>query len=151
MEQRLTIQRMSKYQSDIKTISSSEEVVFGLLTDLNNLGKLNLNKQDNSKLKILKYSSDSCLLELDPIGRVGFSIIEKTSFNTIKFVSSELPFVVNVWVQLKEVEENVTKLKLTLAAELPSMIKLMFNKKLEKGINLLADFFEKSLNTELQK
>lgn len=142
---------MTQYQSNIKTISSSGEVVFNLLSDLNHLGNLNTNKLIEQKLKVLKYDTDSCLLEVDKIGKIGLSIIERDNFKTIKFAASQLPFEVTAWIQLKQITENDTKMKLTLAAELPSMVKMMFNKKLEKGINLLADFFESYLNTQLNK
>lgn len=142
---------MTKYTSDIKTISSSEEVVFGLLSDLNNLGNLSANELAKKKIKILEYDADSCLLEVDQIGRIGLTIIERENFKTIKFASSQLPFEVNAWIQLKQVAENDTRMKLTLSAELPTMVKMMFGKKLEKGINLLADFFESFLNTQLNK
>lgn len=140
---------MIKYQSETKTISSSEEVVFGILSDLNNIGKLKDNDSFSGKLKILEYDRDYCLLEVEGIGKVGFRIIERDAFKTIKFESFQLPVEMNAWIQLKEMAENDTKMKLTLAAELPSMVKMMLNKKLEKGINMLADFFESYLNKQL--
>lgn len=140
---------MTKYQSETKTISSSEEVVFGILSDLNNIGKLKNNDSFSGKLKILEYDRDNCLLEVEGIGKVGFRIIEREAFKTIKFESFQLPVEMNAWIQLKEMAENDTKMKLTLAAELPSMVKIMLNKKLEQGINMLADFFESYLNKQL--
>lgn len=142
---------MTKYQSNIKTISSSEEVVFDLLSDLNNLEKLSANELAVNNLKVLEYDRDSCLLEIHQIGKVGLKIIERESFKTIKFVTFELPFEVNLWVQLKEVDVHNTKMKLTFAAELPSMIKMMFSSKMESGINSLADFLAEAINTQLNK
>ena len=88
---------------------------------------------------------------MDGIGKVGFRIIEREAYKTIKFESFHLPVQMNAWVQLKQIAENDTKMKLTFAAELPTMVKMMLNNKLEKGINMLADFFEQYLNTQLNK
>lgn len=142
---------MTKYESEIKTISSSEEVVFGILGDLNNLGKLKDQESVAENLKIIDFSKDSCLLEVTGVGKVGFRIIEREAYKTIKFESFDLPVQMNAWIQLKQTDENDTKMKLTFAAELPPMIKMMLNNKLEKGINMLADFFENYLNTQLKK
>ena len=53
---------------------------------------------------------------------------------------------VNAWIQLKQVAENDTKLKLTMKAEIPAMIKMMVDKKLKEGINTIADALAKALS-----
>jgi len=140
---------MTKYQSEIKTISSSEEVVFGILSDLNHLEKLKNQDIASGKLKVLECNADSCLLELEQVGRIGFRIVEKDAYKSIKLESFQLAVEVSAWIRLEQVAENETKMGLTLSAILPPVLKMMLNKKLERGINLLADFFEKYLNTKL--
>ena len=137
---------MTTYESDIKTISSNEEEVFGILRDLNNLKKLQDNPALADKVKDLKFDTDSCSFSVDPVGKVGFKIIEREPFKTIKFESENSPVKVNVWIQLKQVEENDTKLKLTLKADLPMMIKMMVDKKLKEGINMIADMIAQTLS-----
>ena len=137
---------MTTYENDIKTISSNEEVVFGILSDLNNLKKLQDNPALADKVKDLKFDTDSCSFSVDPVGKVGFKIIEREPFKTIKFESENSPVKVNVWIQLKQVEENDTKLKLTLKADLPMMIKMMVDKKLKEGINMIADMIAQTLS-----
>ena len=140
---------MTKYQSEIKTISSSEEVVFGILSDLNHLEKLKNQDIASGKLKVLECNADSCLLEIEQVGRIGFRIVEKEAYKTIKFESFQLAVEVNAWIHLEQVAEKETKMELTLAANLPPLLKMMLNKKLERGINMLADFFESFLNNQL--
>lgn len=142
---------MTTYESNVKTISSNEEMVFGILNDLNNLEKLRNNPEISDKIKNLELDSDSCSFQIDGIGKIGFKIIEREPFKTIKFVSEYLPFTVNAWIQLKEVSENDTKMKLTLKADLPAMIKMMLGSKLEKGINAVADTLATILNNQLKK
>lgn len=137
---------MSTYESDIKTISSSEEMVFGILSDLNNLSRIADNPELNAKVKDMQYDADSCSFGVEGYGRVGFRIIEREPFKTIKLESENSPIHINVWIQLKQVAENDTKMKLTLSAELPAMIKMMLDSKLKSGINSVADVLAKALS-----
>jgi hypothetical protein len=140
---------MTTYQSDIKTISSSEEVVFGMLSDLNNLGKLGDIDKLQGKFRVVEYNTDSCLLELSQFGKVGFRIVDKTPYKSIRFETSYLPVEVNAEIKLDELSTNQTQMQLLLHANLPSVLKMMLNKQLEQGINVLADLFEKLLNNKL--
>ena len=137
---------MTTYESDIKTISSNEEVVFGILSDLNNLNKLADNPALTDKANDLQFDTDSCSFSVDGFGKIGFRIIEREPFKTIKFVSENTPVEVNVWIQLKQHDDNQTAMKLTLKAELPMMIKMMVDKKLKEGINSIADILAKTLS-----
>lgn len=140
---------MTTYESNIKTISSSEEVVFGILSNLNNLEEFTKNEQLSDKLKDVTFDADSCSFMVDGFGKVGFRIIEKEPFKTIKFTTEHVPVEVNAWIQLKQVDEKDTRMKLTLKAELPAMIKMMVNKKIEEGINAIADLLTNALNAKL--
>lgn len=137
---------MTTYQSDIKTISSSEEVVFNILSDLNNLSRIASMPDVSEKVKDLSFDYDSCSFQVEQVGKVGFRVIEREAFKTIKFESEFVPVKVNAWIQLKQVDENDTKMKLTLKAELPAMIKMMVDKKLAKGVNSIADLLANALN-----
>lgn len=129
---------MTSYESEIKTISSNEEVVFNVLSDLSRLESVR-DKLPTDKVSGLNISKDSVRFTVNGVGEIGFRIINKEPFKTIKFESEQLPFVVNVWIQLKQVAENDTRMKLTLRAELPTMIKMMLGNKLGEAINKMAD------------
>jgi len=137
---------MTTYESDIKTISSNEEVVFGILSDLNNIQKLKENPDLADKAKDIQFDTDNCSFTVEGFGKVGFRITEREPFKTIKLASENAPVKVHVWIQLKQVAENDTRLKLTLKAELPTMIKMMVDKKIKEGINMIADMLAKALN-----
>lgn len=137
---------MTTYESDIKTISSNEEMVFGILADMNNLKKLENLPEIQDKIKNLEFDSDKCSFEIDGFGKVGFRIIEREPFKTIKFAGENVPVEINAWIQLKKLAENDTRLKLTLKAELPAMIKMMVDKKLKEGINAIADVLARNLS-----
>jgi uncharacterized protein YqkB len=137
---------MTTYESDIKTISSNEEVVFGLLSDLNNLQKIKENANLTDKVKDLQFDADSCSFAVEGLGKMGFRIVEREQFKTVKLASEHAPVEVNVWIQLKQIAENETAMKLTMKAELPSMIKMMVDKKLKEGINAIAEVLAKTLS-----
>lgn len=140
---------MTTYESDIKTISSNEEMVFAILSDLNNLQKFQERAPITDKVKDLKFDTDSVSFTVDGIGKIGFKIIEREPCKTIKFVSEHAPVELNAWIQLKQMEDNNTRLKLTLKAELPTMIKMMVDKKLKEGINTIAEMLATALNKSL--
>ncbi len=137
---------MTTYESDIKTISSNEEMVFGILSDLNNLKKLSENTSLADKAKDLQFDTDSCTFVVEGFGKMGFRILEREPFKTIKLVSEKAPVEINVWIQLNQISENETTMKLILEADLPMMIKMMVDKKLKEGINLIADLLVKALS-----
>lgn len=137
---------MTTYESEIKTISSNEEVVFGMLNDLQNLEKLKDNPSLADKVKDLQFDADSFSFLVVGFGKMSFRIVEREPFKTIKFMSDNAPVAINAWIQLKQVADNETRMKLTVKAELSNMIKMMFDKKLDEGINAVADMLAKTLN-----
>lgn len=140
---------MTTYESDIRTISSNEEVVFGLLSDLNNLQLLKDDERIQEKLKDLTFDTDSCSFTVDMLGNIGFRIIEREPSSTIKMEVFNVPMQLNFWIQLKQVAENDTKMKLTLKADFPAMIKMMVDGKLKEGINTIAGYLADGLNKKL--
>ncbi len=140
---------MTTYESDIKTISSSREVVFNILSDLNNLRKITGNTDLNDKVKDLEFDIDSCSFTVSGLGKVGFRVEGREPFEIISFKAEHSPVPVNVLVELTEIVENSTQMKLTLHAEIPSMIKMMVDKKLKEGMNTFADLLAKALSSNL--
>ncbi len=129
---------MTSYESEIKTISSNEEVVFTVLSDLSRLESM-LYKLPTDKISGVNIDKESVRFTVNSIGEIGFKIIDKEPYKTIKFESEKLPFTVNAWIQLKQVGECDTRMKLTLRAELPTMVKMMLGNKLGDAINKIAD------------
>ncbi len=135
---------MTIYESEIKTIHQPQEVVFNTLSDLKNLEKVqNMNIEGREAaeeyLKDIEFDSDSLKFSVTGMGKVGFRIIEREPFKTIKLEAENSPISANGWIQLVSVSENETKMKLTIKADLPMMIKMMVDGKLKKGVNAIAD------------
>lgn len=131
---------MTTFESSIKTILHGEEKIFQTLSDLQNLEKFKANINDD-KIKDIRFSEDSIFVKVEMLGEIGLKLIEKEPFKTLKFEGVNAPIALNLWIQLKAVAEMDTRLKLTLKADLPMMVKAMASKPIK-------DFLEK-LSTAL--
>ena len=88
---------MTKFESSIKYIQSSQEAVYGKLSDLNNLEQVK-DRLPEDKVKNLSFDADSLTVEVSPVGKITLQIVEKEPCKCIKFgtVTSPLPF--NLWI-----------------------------------------------------
>ena len=138
---------MTKYESDIKIIFSSEEVVFRLLSDLSNLEKFKNEPNAPQQLQEAEFDKDSCRFKVEGLGVVGVRIVERESNSTIKFEAENIPMVkVKAWIHLEQIAENETQMSLKMEADIPLMMKMMLDKKIKTGINQVADVIAKAVN-----
>ncbi len=127
---------MTKFESDIKIAPHSQEKIFSFISNFNNFE--DLIPQD--KIKDWESTEDTCRFKVDGIGEAGLKIIEKEPFKTVKFsTDGKVPFNFFLWVQLKEVADNDTRIKLTLKADLNPMMKMVVAKPINKFLNMLGD------------
>ena len=142
---------MTTYKSDIKVISASEEKVFNIINDLNNLQILNEVESPVEKFQILEYDRDSCVFTVDDFGEVGIRISERQANKLVRFNITQLPVDASGEILLSESTRNETQLQVAVQVELSWTLKMVLNKQLEKGINTFADLFEDLLNRWLIK
>lgn len=86
----------------------------------------------------MSFDTDSCTFDVNPIGKITLRIIEREPQKTIKFVADNSPIPLNMWIQLVSLNENETKTKITVKAELNPFIKPMVSKPLQDGLNKMA-------------
>lgn len=142
---------MTTYVSETKTICRPQEIAFNLLSDLTNLQKMgNVNLEGGEKaaeyLNDITFDVDSLCFSVTGIGRVGFRIVEREPFKTIKLETENSPIPASGWIQLVLASEDSCKMRITIKAELPMMIKMMLDGKLKEGINVIADAVANTLN-----
>ena len=139
---------VNKYVSDVKIIRNNQEVIYNYLSNFENLSKyineglLEKMTEQIPQIKISNFESDvdSCRFQISGMGLAEIRIIDREPSKTIKVSSSgSLPISIVFWIQLMAVDAYETKLRLTLDADMSMMIKMMVNKKLEEGINRMAD------------
>ncbi len=126
------------FESAIKNIQASDAEIFAMLSDLRNAEKLR-DKIPQDKVKDIHFEQDSISFAVDPVGSLSLKIIDKEPFKTIKFAADKSPIDFFIWIQLKQTDENETKMKITLKADLNPVIKMMASRPLEQFVNMLAD------------
>lgn len=128
---------MTEFVSEVKTIPYNEDRIYTMLSDLSNLEKVK-DRLPADKVKDFSYDTDSCTFSVDPVGKIKFEIIERTPCNTIKFGAAESPIKFNLWIQLKQVADNDTKMKMTIKADLNMFLKPMVSKPLQEALDKIS-------------
>lgn len=128
-----------KYESKIGQIPYNDQQVFAVLSNLENLQRFS-ESIPKDKVKELEISSDYIRIKVDGLAqKFAIKIVEKEEYKTIKFGVENLPMDANLWIQLKQVAELDTRIKLTIKAEIPMMFRMMLEKKLQQGLDQAVD------------
>lgn len=134
--------KMETYESKVVEISKRAEDIYKVLSDFRNFTPLVEGKVDN-----WQADETSCSFSYQGMGPMGLKLVEKEEFTTIKLTGDErVPLQFFLWVQLKEAAAYDTRMKITIKAELNMMMKMMLGKKLEEGVNALAEGIAKAFN-----
>lgn len=130
---------MTTYESKVKKIAASQETIFNTLSDLNNLNLSETTSEINDdRLKGLRIEGDTIYMKADMMGEMGLRLIEKEPNKTLKFKGVEAPIELMFWIQIKDISENESALKLTLKAEIPMMFKPMAGKPIKEFLEKLS-------------
>jgi carbon monoxide dehydrogenase subunit G len=125
-----------RLESKIGKISNTDERIYNFLTDFNNFKEF----IPEDKLQNWEADESSCRFTINPIGETGVKIIEKEPNKLIKLAGIEdSKFDFKLWVQLKQLQENDTRIKLTLEADLNPMFQMMAKKPLQEFLDKLVD------------
>jgi len=143
---------LKKYVSDVKTVNWNNQIVYDKLSDLSFLnimfGPENMErvkqqmgeKAPDMNIKNFVADRDTCSFDMPPIGTIALHIEEREDPKTVKIVSdATTQFQFKLWVQLLPINDTQCKMRVTLHIELNMMMKMMIGKKLDKGINQIAD------------
>ncbi len=126
-------------ESRIGKIQANQEKVYLLLADFTNLGKF----VPHDKVGDFTSDIDSCSFTVEKIGKFGMRIIEREPSKLVKIANDEnVPFQFKMWIQLKEVGDTDTRVKVTLKADLNPMLKMVAKKPLTTFVETLVDKLE---------
>jgi carbon monoxide dehydrogenase subunit G len=129
-------------------IQHNNEIVFNYLSDFNKLGSffneytLAQISQQFPKVDIthVKCDTNSIIFTLSQIGEAGIQVIERESPKMIKVTGTgKIPFELYLWIQILPVNPSQCKIRVTVHAQLNMMMKMLAGKKMQEGINKLAD------------
>jgi carbon monoxide dehydrogenase subunit G len=129
---------MTKFESSIKQIPYPQAAVYRNLSDLSNLEKVR-DRVPEDKVKDFSFDKDSVTISADLVGKITLRICEREEPKCIKFETAQSPLPFNLWVQVLPVTETTSKMKLTLKADIPLMLRGMVSRPLEDGLEKIAD------------
>ncbi len=128
-----------KYESKIGQIAANNAAIFAVLSNFENINYFQKNIPQD-KIQELEISRDRIRFKLEGLGqKVAIVIAEKEEYKTIKFAAESLPIPLNAWIQLKQVAENDTRIRITVKTDVPAMFKIMFDKKMQDGLDQAID------------
>lgn len=131
---------MAKFQSKVGKAEEKDEVIFKFLADFNNYEKL----IPADRIKNWESTADKCSFTVDGIGYAGLEIIEKEAHKLIKIRSDEKTMLqFTMWIQLKQLAEPDTRIKITLDVSINAMMLPMVKKPLQEFIDTLVEQLEK--------
>ena len=128
----------SKFESSVKLVPYSQQAVYSNISDLTNLEKVR-DRVPEDKVKNFSFDQDTLTIDVAPVGELKLRICDREEPKCVKFETVQSPVPFNVWVQVLPVDENSSKMKVTVKAELNPFIKSMVEKPLQEGVEKIAD------------
>ena len=129
---------MTKFESSIKQVPYAQEAVYKNLSDLNNLEKVR-DRVPQDKLQDFSFDHDSVSVSVAPVGKITLRICEREEPKCVKFESVASPIPFNLWIQVLPVTAETSKMKVTVQADIPFMLKGMVAGPLQDGVEKIAD------------
>ena len=129
---------MSKFESSIKQIPYPVEAVYKNISDLSNLERVR-DRVPEDKLQDFSFDSDPVQVSVPPVGTIKLRIIEREENKCVKFEAEQSPLPFNLWIQVLPVDDATSKMKVTVKADIPIMLKGMVAGPLQDGIEKIAD------------
>ena len=128
----------SKFESSVKQVPYPQQAVYDNISDLRNLEKVR-DRVPEDKVKDFSFDQDILSINVAPVGELKLRICDREEPKCVKFETVQSPVPFNVWVQGLPVDENSSKMKVTVKAELNPFIKSMVEKPLQEGVEKIAD------------
>ena len=128
----------SKFESSVKQVPYPQQAVYDNISDLNNLEKVR-DRVPEDKVNDFSFDQDTVSLNVAPVGELKLRICEREEPKCVKFETVQSPVPFNVWVQVLPVDENNSKMKVTVKAELNPFIKSMVETHHQEGVEKIAD------------
>ena len=128
---------MTKFESSVKQIPYPVENVYRNISDLSNLERVR-DRIPEDKLQDFQFDSDSVQVSV-PVGTIKLRIIEREENKCVKFETEQSPLPFNLWIQVLPVSETESKMKVTVKADIPFMLKGMVSGPLQDGVEKIAD------------
>ena len=109
------------------------------MTNLENLQRFaDFIPQD--KVKELEITRDSIRFKVEGLGpKVTIGIVDQEENKMIKYGAQNIPIPLNAWIQLKQMDEMDTRMRITIKTDMPAMFRMMIDKKMQAGLDQAVD------------
>ena len=129
---------MTKFESSVKQIPYPVEDVDRNISDLSNLERVR-DRIPQDKLQDFQFDSDSVQVSVSPVGTIKLRICEREENKCVKFETEQSPMPFNLWIQVLPVDAANSKMKVTVKADIPFMLKGMVSGPLQDGVEKIAE------------
>ncbi|MBP5337747.1 MAG: SRPBCC family protein [Prevotella sp.] len=129
---------MTTFESKVKTIPYPQENVYRNLSDLNNLERVR-DRVPQDKVNSFSFDRDTVSVDVPPVGQVTLRIVDRDEPKCVKFEADHSPLPFTLWIQVLPVDEQTSKMKITVKADIPFMLKGMVAGPLQDGVDKVAD------------
>lgn len=127
---------MDKFVSKVSRANCSAESIYSRFENLEGVA----NAVHHEKIEHVEASRDECHVTVKGMGTLGVRIVDREPFKTIKFTDIDgQPISFTLWIQFVEVDSRDTRIRLTLHAEIPVLLRFMLKKKIQSGLDQAAE------------
>ena len=128
-----------KYESHIAKSTNNAANIYKVLSNLKNIERVQ-HLLPKDKVQEIEICEDCVRLKIDGLGqKIGIVIADKKENDVVKYAVEDSPIPVTMWMQMKPMALDDTRLKLTVDADIPFMFRMMLEKKLQTGLDQAAD------------
>lgn len=133
---------MEKYESKQQQINHPAALIFPIISRLDLM-----TPAIQDKVEEWEATPDSCSFKVKGM-KVALRIEEKVENKHVKIVADQggIPVDFSFWIQLKEVAERDTRIRMVLHAELNMMMKMLIGKKLQGAVDQMAEAIAAAMN-----
>ena len=127
---------LSKYESRIGKIYRESKLIYAFISDMRNFKQF----IPGDSISNWQAEKENCEFEVSPVGKTRLKIVDRDEYSLVKYEGDGLNNTsFFLWVQLKEIDQTDTRVKITIKADLNPMLKMMA----AKPVN---DFLEKLIS-----
>ena len=127
---------MDKFESKVTRSSSSAAALFARFATLEGL----THAFQDERIRDVQADEDRCTFTIQGLGQCGVQIVRRDPFKCVKYGDlNGRPTSFSLWIQFVEVGPADTRIRLTLHAELPMFIRMMAKKKIQSGLDQIAE------------
>ena len=133
---------MEKYESIQQQINHPASLIYPLISRMDLFSPAL-----QGKVEEWEATPDSCSFKVKGM-KVSLRIAERVENKHVKIVADEggLPIDFTFWIQLKEVAERDTRVRMVLHAELNMMMRMMIGGKIQSGLDQAVEGLANALN-----